>query len=619
MTPVASGSSRTPAGGRGTGCCRWPSPGLAALSHRGAFGADGESSDGAGVALPLDRSLVALLAGEAAAAAGAAGSRPGIVSLFLPRSRGRGAACPGARWRPRSSRAGLAIAAWRSVPFDVTALGASAADSRPAFAHAIVERPSRGVDDPRPLSDDAFERRLVVARRRLESAARAAGGVLAEIAVPSASARTIVYKGLVTGGRLPDLYPDLRAPLSVGYAVFHQRYATNTHPVWRLAQPFRSIAHNGEINTVRGNREQVRGRAGDATTSEIARALLAAGPLLSADGSDSLALDEALELLTSTGWALTPALLTAIPEALGLRRAPHPHVATLRRRTAGFLAPWDGPAAIVFADGQRVGALVDRNGLRPAAFAVTANRMVAVASEAGAVPFSAAETVRRGRLGPGELLLVEPGRRAILEDAEAKAWALRAFPIHDAARPMYEDRIAPLGGDGPGRASATPPTDHVMRYLAGLDAERARLDIKTMALEGHEPLWSMGDDTPTPGRGRLDRPVADHLRQAFAQVTNPAIDPERERVVMDLRVELGRRPALLGGPPRAPRTATPPAADRGRPGGPARCDGRGRGHGSDARCDLGSGGRTGGSRGRPRSAGGRRGHGRDAARRRSSS
>ena len=180
--------------------------GLAALSHRGAFGADGESSDGAGVALPLDRSLVALLAGEAAASAGAAGSRPGIVSLFLPRSRG-------AERRARALveatflETGLAIAAWRSVPFDVTALGASAADSRPAFAHAIVERPSRGADDPRPLSDDAFERRLVVARRRLESAARAAGGVLAEIAVPSASARTIVYKGLVTGGRLPDLYP----------------------------------------------------------------------------------------------------------------------------------------------------------------------------------------------------------------------------------------------------------------------------------------------------------------------------------------------------------------------------------------------------------------------------
>ncbi len=282
---------------------------------------------------------------------------------------------------------------------------------------------------------------------RLETAARAAGGSIAELSVPSASARTIVYKGLVIGSRLPDLYPDLRAPLTVGYAVFHQRYATNTHPVWRLAQPFRSIAHNGEINTVRGNREQVRGRAADAAGSEVARALLAAGPLLSEDGSDSLSLDEALELLTTTGWELTPALLTAIPEALALRRAPHPHVATLRRRTAGFLAPWDGPAAIVFADGRHVGVLVDRNGLRPAAFAVTRDRLVAVASEAGAVPFTAAETVRRGRLGPGELLLVEPGRRSILEDAEAKARALRALPIHDAARPIHDDRI-----DGVGRA-----------------------------------------------------------------------------------------------------------------------------------------------------------------------
>ena len=175
---------------------------------------------------------------------------------------------------------------------------------------------------------------------------------------------------------------------------------------------------------------------------------------------------------------------------------------------------------------------------------------------------------------------------------------------------MYEDRIAPLGGDGPGRASATPPTDHVMRYLAGLDAERARLDIKTMALEGHEPLWSMGDDTPTPGRGRLDRPVADHLRQAFAQVTNPAIDPERERVVMDLRVELGRRPALLGGPPRAPRTQRlqrPIVVDLA---GLLRAMGEGRAtvRTLDATWDPAAGPEA--LARRPRSAGGRRGLGR---------
>ncbi len=526
--------------------------GLAALGHRGAFGADGESSDGAGVSLPLDRSLLALLAGDDA------GERPGIVFVFLP---------PG-RTRERRGRAlvettfaeaGLTVRRWRAVPSDADALGAAAAASMPAFAQAIVARPL----DPggHPLTDDAFERRLVVARRRLETAVRDAGPALEELSVPSASCRTVVYKGLVTGARLPQLFPDLRTPQSLGYAVFHQRYATNTHPVWRLAQPFRSIAHNGEINTVRGNREQVRGRARDLGAKAIAAELLAAGPLLSPDGSDSLSLDEALELLMATGWALTPALLAAIPEALALRRAPHPHVATLRRRTAGFLAPWDGPAAIVFADGLRVGALVDRNGLRPASFAVTRDRLVVVASEAGAIPLDPAETIRRGRLGPGELLLVEPGRRAILEDTDAKARALRSLPIHDAPRPAFEDRAEVTAAMLSHEAVPLPVP---LRHLAGLDAERARLDIKTMALEAHEPLWSMGDDTPTPGRGRLDRPVADHLRQAFAQVTNPAIDPERERIVMDLRVELGRRPALLGGPPRGPRTlrlARPIVAD----------------------------------------------------------
>jgi len=523
--------------------------GLAALGHRGAFGADGASSDGAGVSLPLDRSVLDLLAGVSAAA------RPGVVFAFLPRGRSAGAA--GRELIERIfEAAGMPVLRWRAVPSDPAALGRAAAAARPAFSQAIVARPMG--ESGTPIKDDAFERRLVVARRRVESAAHAAPGALAELAVPSASCRTVVYKGLVAGTRLAELYPDLAEPLVVRYALFHQRYATNTHPVWRLAQPFRAIAHNGEINTVRGNREQVRGRSRDRGAKRIASELIDAGPLLSPDGSDSLSLDEGLELLTATGWDLPEALLAAIPEALNLRRAPHPHVATFRRRTAGFLAPWDGPAALVFADGRQVGAMVDRNGLRPASFAVTAGGLVAVASEAGAVPLASAETVRRGRLGPGQLLLVDPGRRRVLEDAEAKAWILRDLPIHDDPRPTHEDRPREGAVHDPALESAQ------LRYLAGLDAERGRLDIKTMALEAHEPLWSMGDDTPTPGRARLDRPVADHLRQAFAQVTNPPIDPERERIVMDLRVEVGRRAALLGGPPRAAATlrlARPIVAD----------------------------------------------------------
>ncbi|HZC32529.1 MAG TPA: glutamate synthase-related protein, partial [Candidatus Bathyarchaeia archaeon] len=520
--------------------------GLAALAHRGAFGADGASSDGAGVSLPLDPSLFeALVPGS-----GLAAERPAVVQLFLPRT------APGARGgRARAllvealASEGLEIVRWRTVPTNPDALGAAARATRPAFVQAFVRRPSDG--DGTPIRDGAFERRMVLARRRFEAAAREAG-LGDNVAVPSASCRTIVYKGLVAGARLADLYPDLRSSqIRVRYAIFHQRYATNTQPTWRLAQPFRSIAHNGEINTVRGNRAQVRGRAAE-SSGRLAAELVAAGPLLSADGSDSQSLDEALELLVATGWDLGTALLTAMPEAQALRRAPHPHVATLRRRTAGLLAPWDGPAAIVFGDGRRVGAISDRNGLRPTAFAVTRDDLVAVASEAGAIPLAPEETIRRGRLGPGELLLVDPARGLVLVDGEAKTHLLRRLPIHDAPRPIHLDP-AP-GDEGSSLALDRPATSAGLRFLAGLHAENARLDIKTMALEGHEPLWSMGDDTPTPALGRIDRPVADHLRQAFAQVTNPPIDPERERAVMDLRVELGRRSALLGGPPRASRT-----------------------------------------------------------------
>ena len=339
----------------------------------------------------------------------------------------------------------------------------------------------------------------------------------------------------MAGNRLGAFFPDLAAPLPSSYAIFHQRYATNTTPTWRLAQPFSLIAHNGEINTVRGNREQVRGRTADLAGS-AARRLLAAGPLLSPDGSDSMSLDEAAEALTAMGRSLEWTIRHLIPAAIGAgpdgRHQPRPLEAS------PLLAPWDGPAAIVFGDGQRVGALVDRNGLRPAAFAITADGVVAVASEAGAVPITAAETVKRGRLGPGEMLIVEPGSRSIR--TEARHERRNRMPRLRQAIRTHHDR--PAEGAPPAA-----PTPAQLRYLAGLDAERARVDIRTMVLEAHEPLWSMGDDTPTPARARIDRTVGDHLRQSFAQVTNPAIDPERERIVMDLTVDLGRRTSLLGG------------------------------------------------------------------------
>ena len=509
--------------------------GLAALGHRGAFGADGASSDGAGILLPLEPSVVLHLVGGRADQH--VGSHPGVISLFLPRA---SAARRRANTVVEASLAaeGLTPASWRAVPFDASVLGPQAAMARPAVVQLLVPRPAG-------LPESAFELALVLARRRMESAARAAS--LVGFAVASSSSRTVVYKGLVMGAHLAELYPDLAEPLGVSHAVFHQRYATNTMPTWSLAQPFRLLAHNGEINTVRGNREQVRGRSGDRARSGAARRLLAVGPLLSPDVSDSASLDEAIELLVQTGWSLEAALRAMLPDVPALRRRPSDPDGSRPDEHGHPLAPWDGPAAIVFSDGRRVGGILDRNGLRPLAFAVTDRRLVVAASEAGAFDLPVAGIVRRGRLGPGEMLVVEPGTGQIQlpGDAEPAMVVSEASGATASARSaQFADREPAGAAQRTGRSS----TGADIRFLAGLDAERYRLDIRTMVIEGHEPLWSMGDDTPTPARARTDRPVTDHLRQAFAQVTNPPIDAERERTVVDCRVELGPRDSMFAGP-----------------------------------------------------------------------
>jgi glutamate synthase domain-containing protein 2/glutamate synthase domain-containing protein 1/glutamate synthase domain-containing protein 3 len=529
--------------------------GLGNLGHRGAFAADGESSDGAGIALPLEPAMLRHL--------GWTGSRPGVLMLFLPQDTGRRrratALVDGAL-----AAEGLRIAAWREVPVDPDALGVQARGCMPAVVQAFVQRNG--------LSSRPFERRLLLARRRMEMAAHDDGD--ADFGVPSASSRTVVYKGLVSGGRIAAFFRDLatarQAGVALSHAVFHQRYATNTRPTWKLAQPFRLIAHNGEINTVRGNRDELRGRMAD-LGGAFGRRLVGLGPLVTPEGSDSLALDEALDLLVAAGRRLDTALLLAIPDAPAMRSGTAPEVDVFRRRCAGLLSPWDGPAALAFSDGRRVGAMLDRNGLRPAAVTVTHGGLVAVASEAGAVPIAAAETAERYRLGPGEMLVVDPGRGEIRRDREAKLAAVaaldggagRTIAAGSAGLPRTDAARVPFRDD-PSAVAPLPATSRI-RWLCGLDAERQRLDIRTMALEGHEPLWSMGDDTPTPALGRLDRPLVDHLRQSFAQVTNPAIDPERERIVMDLAVELGRRSPLLGSVPAGPRTLrllSPFVADR---------------------------------------------------------
>jgi glutamate synthase domain-containing protein 2/glutamate synthase domain-containing protein 1/glutamate synthase domain-containing protein 3 len=517
---------------------------LAGLTHRGAIAGDAKTGDGAGISIPLSSAFLARLAGEAGVVA-PRGRLAGLAMVFLPSSE------PGrARGRLIVEAAvaaeGLEPLDWRVVPVERTVLGPSARESCPAIEQLIVVA-------SRPMSAHAFERALILARRSAEWNARREG--LDDLSVVSMSGRTVVYKGLFVGGELGRFYHDLSDPtLEVSYAIFHQRYSTNTHPSWRLAHPFRFLAHNGEINTVRGNREAMRGRArtlgGGALGRRLADEVADGRPLLDPDGSDSASLDEALELLVAAGWPADAALLALVPESPDLRTEPLPGLLAWQRAAAARVEPWDGPAALVFGDGERVGALLDRNGLRPAAVEVRRDGLVIVASEAGLLDVPAADIVRRSRLDPGGLLVVDTVGRRLLDDADAKADAFARAPRR--REPAESVTVAswaafPVASGASGAsATASDPSDVArQRLLLGLDAEQLRIVVRAMATTGKEPTWSMGDDTPLAVLARRPRPVAAYLRQSFAQVTNPPIDPERERSVMSLALPVGRRPRLL--------------------------------------------------------------------------
>ncbi len=558
---------------------------LAALTHRGAIAADAKTGDGAGIALPVVPGLLAALAADAGVA-GVDPARLAVGAVFLPADPRAGMAARRLLDEALAAE-GLTSLAWRRVPVDPSVLGPEATASAPEIAHVLVARPAG-------MGTAGFERALLLARRTAEAAVADTGG-MAAFHVASLSTRTLVYKGLFVGAELGRFYRDLGAGwLRVPFAVFHQRYSTNTHPSWALAQPFRLLAHNGEINTLRGNREAMRGRSARLGGGRVGRrlgVLAAAGhPLLDPSGSDSTSLDEALELLLAAGWRIDAAVMALLPEALELRDEPVPGLAAWQVAAVARVEPWDGPAALVFADGRRVGCVLDRNGLRPAAFEVRRDGLVVCGSEAGMLPAAPEDVIRRGRLGPGELLLVDTVAGRILEDGGAKRAAIAAAPagspprllevVHGGSRTAMgtPGASAPATGASDaatdGSAAPTPGFDAEMsrrrQLLFGLDAEQLRMTVKTMATTGREPTWSMGDDTPLAVLARRPRGVAAYLRQAFAQVTNPPIDPERERVVMSLEVPVGPRPRLLDparrGSPRCVRLPGPILGTAGRDG-----------------------------------------------------
>ena len=468
--------------------------GLANVRHRGAVAADRRTGDGAGVLLPIPREL-------------ASGPWRGLAQVFVRDAAARTAieeAC---------FAEGIETAGWRTVPVVPDALGESARATMPRVEQLVLLRPFG-------LTADEAELRAFRARRR--------AGVIAGAYVVSLSFRTITYKALCAADQLGAFYPDLREPaLEVPFAIFHQRFSTNTSPSWERAQPFRVLCHNGEINTVEGNVRAMRGRE--------ARLGLD-GPALEEDGSDSALLDNALELLVRSGRDVRHAAAMLLPRAWQHDEELDEEARSFHRYHAGLVEPWDGPAAVVFTDGRVVGAALDRNGLRPLRVA-TAAGIVACASEAGAIPLPDTPGLRRERVGPGQLFAVDPG-----------AGVERDGPLlHRLARRRpYGRWLKSRTPFDPGHPVTPPEADLTRRQLAaGWTREDLTLLLRASAVDGHEPVSSMGDDTALPPLAGRARPLFSYLRQRFAQVTNPAIDHLRERSLMSLQTLVGPRAPLL--------------------------------------------------------------------------
>ncbi|MGQ0607402.1 MAG: glutamate synthase large subunit [Chloroflexota bacterium] len=496
---------------------------LAALAHRGARAADDRTGDGAGISIPISRRFGRRLLAEAGVALRPRG-RVAIAMCFLPPD---GADAAARQIESRAEDEGLRVAGWRDVPVQRELVADRSASETPTIRQAII------VGDRR-LTPLAFSRRLAILRRTVE---RDAPG----LAVVSIGASQVVYKGLFVGDELGRFYDDLRADdLDARYAIFHQRYSTNTFPSWRLAQPFGYLAHNGEINTVRANREAMRGRRRALGSGRWAARMARIGPLVTEIGSDSQSLDDALELMLLSGMRIDEAIGSLIPAAEGLG-GPALDFAPARSE------PWDGPAALVFGDGRRVGCMLDRNGLRPLAMTVTRDGLVIVSSEAGSVELPAERVTHRRRLGSGEMLVVDVHAGHVVGPTLERGGSTR--------RAEMPAQIVNLP------SGHAPPAEINTRIALGLDAEIVKQVIRPMASEGHEATWSMGDDTPIAPLASRPRRVSAFLRQAFAQVTNPPIDPDRERAVMSLEMAVGRQPDLLGGRPSEAIVISSPVLD----------------------------------------------------------
>src|SRR6266436_1598506 len=512
---------------------------LTRLTHRGAQDADAETSDGAGL---LTQIPGALLREELQARGIADPADLAVGMLFLPSQDRSPADYLQSRqvFEQTLSEVGLAPSQlhWRNPPLDYTVLGARACATASSIVQVLLTRPSH-------LNIEQYERSLYYARRLVEQRWQEAG--INDAYIVSLSRTTIVYKGLLAPNQLARFYLDLADPrYTSAFAIFHQRYSTNTFPSWSLAQPMRMLAHNGEINTIQGNRNWMQAREAALFSPYWGSRFRDLLPIIQPGGSDSTQLDNVLELLALSGRDLLHSMQMLIPPAW----EHNPELDSAQRAWceyhAGLIEPWDGPAALAFSDGHFVGAALDRNGLRPARYTLTSHGLLILASEAGVISCEPHEVVENGRLGPGEMIAVDLEHGVLLRNAEIKAALSQRNPYQEWLDTNLV-RLADISQQPEPHTNTIIQADTLFyrQQLFGYTHEDVELVLRSMLSENKEPIWSMGDDTPIGVLSGHSRSLSDYFHQRFAQVTNPPIDPLRERIVLSLDCYLGRRQNLL--------------------------------------------------------------------------
>jgi len=518
---------------------------LVNIDHRGAVGADPLVGDGAGILIQIPDLLYQDWAKNEGITLPAAGDYA-VAMCFLPQDQ-ESQAVAVESFEKFVAKEGQNFIGWRDVPIDIKGMGKTVIDEMPVIRQAFVGR-GESISD-----QDAFERKLLAIRKQTHNPLRTIAEErnlpgLYDFFMSSFSSRTIVYKGLLLADQVGSFYEDLRNPLTQSaLAMVHQRFSTNTFPSWKLAHPYRLMAHNGEINTVRGNVNWMNARRRTMESELLGADLDKMWPLIPHGQSDTACLDNALELLVAGGYPLAQAVMMLIPEAWAGNPLMDPKRKAFYEYHAALMEPWDGPAAIAFTDGRQIGATLDRNGLRPARFVVTDDDHVIMASESGVLPVAEENIVRKWRLQPGKMLLIDMEEGRIIEDEEIKETLSSAQPYSewlDAAQYKLDD-LEQLEETEPVLTN-DPKAMLDQQQAFGYNQEDISKFLEPMARAGEDPIGSMGTDTPIAVLSSKSRLLYDYFKQNFAQVTNPPIDPIREQLVMSLVSMIGPRPNLLG-------------------------------------------------------------------------